>query len=297
LFQIFITSFLGILVEAIPFLLLGSLASGLVEIFFSPEDLEKVVPGRLLPGVVVGCLLGLFFPVGECGVMPLTRRLFKKGVSLPVGVAFLLAAPVVNPIAMASTLAAFGLTPVFWERIGLTLLVALVTGLVLGKLTEKFTPELPLFESSQAHPPDGGAEGPGKAKDKLVRALTVAVDDFFEFGGYLVVGAILAALARSLIPQSILLEYRNGLMLPVLAMISLSVLLSVSSIVDPFIALGFGGLFASGSVLAFLVYGPMVDIKNIVLYQRVFPRRIVLYVVLLPLLMTLLAGVVINLIG
>ncbi|HLF01247.1 MAG TPA: permease, partial [Anaerolineales bacterium] len=126
----FTTIFLGIFIEATPFLLLGTLGSGLVEVYFDQNQLHRLIPRNPIAGAIVGSLLGLFFPVCECGVVPLARRLFKKGLPISVGVAFLLAAPVVNPIVIASTAAAFGVGPILFLRVGLTLLIAVTTGLV-----------------------------------------------------------------------------------------------------------------------------------------------------------------------
>ena len=99
--------FLAIFLEAAPFLLLGTLGSGFVEEFVSREDLARWMPRNSLLCTLTGALLGLFIPVCECGVVPFTRRLLGKGLPLSSGVAILLAAPVVNPIVIASTLAAF----------------------------------------------------------------------------------------------------------------------------------------------------------------------------------------------
>jgi uncharacterized membrane protein YraQ (UPF0718 family) len=128
----FAAVFLGIFIEAAPFLLLGTLASGLVEVFISREELARWIPRRALSGALAGGLLGLFFPVCECGVVPFTRRMLQKGLPLPAAVSLLLAAPVVNPIVIASTLAAFGPGLIFWGRIGFSLLVAVVVGTVFG---------------------------------------------------------------------------------------------------------------------------------------------------------------------
>ncbi|HLF90652.1 MAG TPA: permease [Anaerolineales bacterium] len=100
----FTTIFLGIFIEASPFLLLGTLASGIVEVFFSQEDMIRLVPRNPIGGALFGSLLGFGFPVCECGVAPLTRRLIRKGIPPHVGIAFLLASPVANPIVIASTL-------------------------------------------------------------------------------------------------------------------------------------------------------------------------------------------------
>ena len=104
----FITIFLGIFIEAAPFLLAGALASGFVEVFVRPEALARLIPRHPVLGALAGAALGIVLPVCECGIVVVVRRLLAKGLPLRVGVAFLLAAPVVNPIVFASTLTAFG---------------------------------------------------------------------------------------------------------------------------------------------------------------------------------------------
>jgi uncharacterized membrane protein YraQ (UPF0718 family) len=113
-------------------------------------------------------------------------------------------------------------------------------------------------------------------------------------GRYLVVGAMLAAGLQTFIPQSSLLAIGNGPVLSVLVMLALAVLLSICSTVDAFVALGFVGTFSFGSILSFLVFGPMVDIKSTLMYLQVFRRKPVAYLVLIPLLSSLLAGIAFN---
>ena len=119
--EVFATRFLGIFIEAVPFLLLGSLTSGLIESFVKSDDIVRLMPRNRLGAALGGAFLGLAFPVCECGVVPVTRRLFSKGMPLPMGVAFLLAAPFMNPIVFASTYIAFGFGPVFIGRVLLSL--------------------------------------------------------------------------------------------------------------------------------------------------------------------------------
>lgn len=291
----FTTIFLGIFIEAAPYLLLGTLASGLVEAFINHDDLTRYLPRDPVRGALAGALMGVLFPVCECGVIPLTRRLFKKGLPLSVGVAFLLAAPVLNPIVIASTLSAFGWGPVLYGRLGLTLVIATVTGWLFS--VQKH-PERLLRPA--AFPVISGGTEPmpfvrPTLRAGLGRALAVTVDEFFEMGRYLIVGALLAAGMQTLLPQSALLTVSAGPVLSVFTLIALAVILSVCSTVDAFIALAFAGTFTTGSVLAFLVFGPMVDIKSALMYLGLFRRRTVAYLILLPLLMVLVATVFINL--
>ncbi|MFZ4847498.1 MAG: permease, partial [Caldilinea sp.] len=128
--QTFVTIFLGIFVEAVPFLLAGSLVSGLIAVFVDQSAIDRYLPKRALPGALVGAALGVVFPVCECGVVPVVRRLYEKGLPLSIGVAFLLAAPVVNPIVILSTYSAFGWGPLFVGRIVFSFLIAVVVALL-----------------------------------------------------------------------------------------------------------------------------------------------------------------------
>ncbi len=295
----FTAVFLGIFIEAVPFLLLGTLASGLVEVFFDREELARILPRQPFLAALTGSLLGLFLPVCECGVVPLTRRLFQKGVPSAVGISFLLAAPVINPVVIASTYAAFGFSPVFWGRIALTLGVALVTGLVfslqpdINQILRDPVPvhahDAPLVVSLDAQP----AVAP--LGQRLRQVVIIAGDEFFEMGRYLVIGSMMAALLQTFIPQQVLAALGHGPVLSVVVMAAIAVLLSVCSTVDAFIALAFIGQFPTGALLSFLVYGPMVDIKSTLMFTRVFRRRGVVYLVLLPLLLTLVSTALWNL--
>jgi len=289
----FATVFLGIFIEALPFLLMGTLASGLVEVFVSDEWLTRITPRRALPAALIGALLGLIFPICECGTVPLTRRLFRKGLPLSAGVTFLLAAPVLNPIVIFSTATAFGWGRMLFWRLGLSFLIAVSVGLAFSvekdadniMRSSKFAIDLPVIDIPPADQ---------SFNQKLRQSMIVSADDFFEMGRYLVLGASIAALLQTFIPQTTLLAVGNGPILSVLVMMGLAVLLSICSTVDAFIALGFVGTFSFGSVLSFLVFGPMVDIKSILMFLQVFRRKPVLYLVLLPFLMSLLAGLAFN---
>lgn len=303
LLSIFTTIFLGIFIEAAPFLLLGTLASGLVEVFFRQGDFARLSPRNPIMAALFGSIMGFFFPVCECGVVPLARRLFNKGLAPSAGIAFLLASPVVNPIVIASTLAAFGAGRIFYLRIGLSLVIAALTGIIFSFQKEPHRlmrpTTLPMMAPQNS---ERTAQGISLApislpplKTRLRRAMLISVDEFFEMGRYLVIGALLASILQTIVPQSLLLGLAQGPVISVLALITLAVVLSICSTVDAFIALSFASAFSPGAILGFLVYGPMVDIKSTLMYLQVFRRRTVLYLILLPLLMTVLAGVFINL--
>lgn len=298
--SIFSTRFLGIFIEAVPFLLLGTLASGLIESFISHDDIARWVPRNPVLATLMGTFMGFTFPVCECGVVPVVRRLYTKGLPMSVGVTFLLAAPVINPIVLVSTYVAFGFGAVLIGRFVITIVVAMAVGLVFAFAGR---PQDVLRPASLA-PVMGGsgdviplyARTPRKPLLVGLRdALAMAGDEFFEMGRYLIIGSLLAAAMQTLVSQDVLLALGRGPVVSVLVMQALAFVLSVCSTVDAFLALAFTGTFTTGSILAFLTFGAMVDIKSTLMFAGVYRRRVVLYLILLPLLMTMLIGVWLNL--
>ena len=290
--NVFATVFLGIFVEAVPYLLLGTFASGLVEVFIDRDGMSRWVSKRPAAAAISGAFMGMIFPVCECGVVPLTRRLFKKGLPLSAGISFLLAAPVLNPIVILSTASAFGWGQMLLWRFLISLIIAVVVGLVFSVQDDPGEVLLPILsgmEHDHVH-----AEAGDTVLEKLRKAFLITVDEFFDMGRYLIIGSLLAAGLQTFIAQSTLLSIGSGPVLSVLIMLLLAVLLSICSTVDSFVALGFTGAFSFGSVLSFLVFGPMVDIKSTIMYLQVFKRRAVAYIILIPFMISLIAGLVFN---
>jgi uncharacterized membrane protein YraQ (UPF0718 family) len=293
-FATFVTIFMGIFVEAVPFLVAGSIVSGLIEVYVGPEAIARFVPRNPIVAAFVGALLGFTFPVCECGVVPVTRRLYHKGLPTSVGIAFLLSAPVVNPVVILSTYTAFGWGPLLIGRLVFSILIAFSVGLIF----------------SLAQPPevlrdieDGLAELPHPSHNthhasflmRFWQALSIGGDDFLDMARYLIVGSMLAALMQTLVPQASLLALGSGPVLSIIVLMVLAFVLSICSTVDAFLALSFVNTFTTGSILGFLVFGPMVDIKSSLMFLGVFHRRTVAYLIILPFLFTLLLMVFINL--
>ncbi|MCA9918036.1 MAG: permease, partial [Anaerolineales bacterium] len=292
-FQTFVTIFLGIFIEAVPFLLAGSLVSGLIEVFVDKASLARFVPKRAVPAAFVGAMLGFAFPVCECGVVPVTRRLYQKGLPVSVGIAFLLSAPVINPVVLVSTYVAFGWGPVLIGRFAFSILIAFTVGLIF-----QFAPpeEIILPQTDEGHDHDHFALGVGNGRSqRFWQAFTIAGDDFIDMVRYLIIGSMLAATMQTFVPQATLINFGSGPVTSVVAMMVLAFVLSICSTVDAFLALSFVNTFTTGSILSFLVFGPMVDIKSALMFLGVFRRRVVLYLILLPLLLTMLITVFINL--
>jgi len=289
--HIFTTRFLGIFIEAVPFLLMGSITSGLIDAFVRPDDIVRVLPRNRYASTVMGSFMGLAFPVCECGVVPVAKRLFTKGLPVSVGISFLLAAPFMNPIVFASTFIAFGFGPIFIGRFVVTALVASIVGLVFAVSTRGSEPLLAesMLDASSIVPPRPSLRA------GLSQAMATASSDFFEMGRWLVIGCMLAASMQTFLPQEALLAVGSGPVTSVLVMQALAFTLSACSTIDSFIALAFVNTFTTGAIIAFLSFGPMVDVKSVLMFLGVFKRRTVVYLVLLPFVLNLLAGTLINL--
>ncbi|MBX3066398.1 MAG: permease [Anaerolineae bacterium] len=310
-FSIFTTRFLGIFIEAVAFLLLGSLVAGLIAVFIRNEDIARLMPRNPVAAVFVGSLLGFIFPVCECGVVPVTRRLYQKGLPVATGVTFLLAAPVMNPIVLASTWSAFGVGPVLIGRFVITFIIAVSIGLLFTLQTRPQRMLNPRALANLATSSGGSSAAkpkvlPGHSGGRpdllpgLREALRIAGDDFFDMGKYLIVGCALAAGMQTFIAQDALKNVATNPVTSVLAMAGLAFVLSLCSTTDAILALSFanpiaGGGFTIGSILTFLTFGPMVDIKSMAMYLGIFSRKTVLYMTLLPLLISVLIGIWLNL--
>lgn len=286
-----VTIFLGIFIEALPFVLAGVLVSSAIALFVTDRLIQRLVPRHAFPAALVGSLLGLAFPVCECGTVPTTRRLLHKGAPLPFGVAFLLAAPVINPIVIASTFVAFnGDWLMVGGRIGLTLLIAVNVALVLSWIPHPET----LLAKGVAHADQGCSCEHHTHSRSVTGVLRHSAEELMEMSRWLVLGALLAATLQTFVPQSTLLSIGSGDVVSVLVLMALAVVLSVCSTVDAFLALALSATFGPGALLAFLVFGPMIDVKSTLMFLTTLTPKAVALIVALVVPLVIAAGVSIN---
>jgi uncharacterized membrane protein YraQ (UPF0718 family) len=274
--ETFALIFTSIVVEALPFVLLGALVSALIEVLVSERvwaSIARVPIAYQLPGAVLG---GLAFPVCECGSVPVARRLIARGVHPSAGLAFMLAAPIVNPVVLLSTAVAYGPRGLGWVmvagRAGLGIVLALVAGWALGAEPAR---DLLRARVDSEHTDVDGALLAHK-RERLVEHFA---SDFFFMGKFLVAGAMAAAALQTLIPQSVVSGVAGTPLVGSLALMGLAFVLSLCSEADAFVAVSLGQ-FPLGSQLAFLVFGPVVDAKLAFLYGATFRRRFLVRLVL-----------------
>lgn len=331
-----LTLFFSLLVEAIPFLLIGVLFSSALLLFVDERKLVALVPKQPLLAALVGSLIGFLFPVCECGNVPVARRLIVQGAPASMAIGFLLAAPVVNPVVFWATWTAFRDQPeMVFLRVGFSLLIATIIGWVFS--TQKdlrplmqpavaramLVPKMRqrpghnqsdtdsallqsgtffLGQSNQPLQIDGSlgqaVVNPALSKplsDRFWLMLDNVVQELRELGGVLVIGSAIAAIVQVSVPREIILSLGQGPVSSIVAMMILAAVVSICSTVDAFFALSFASVFTTGSLLAFLVLGPMIDLKNIALLHSVFRSRTILYLFILAGQLTFLLTLLINL--
>lgn len=269
------TIFLGIVIEAVPFILLGVFVSALIQIYVSEDALQRYLPKNAYMALLPAAVLGAIFPICECAIIPVVRRLIKKGMPLHVGVVFLVAAPILNPVVAASTFYAFrtDLT-VLYARMGLAFVLAIIIGAIMyvifkNKDQLKWTKE---ELTGRVVIPVETAKKPNRIKQTFYHA----ADEFFLMGKYLIAGAFIAALFQTLLDRNILLAIGSNEWSSTGVMMAFAFILSLCSEADAFVAASFGNTFTTGSIIAFLVYGPMLDLKNTIMLFAFFRVKFVI---------------------
>ncbi len=314
--QDFAFAFLSILFEGAPFILLGTLISGFIDIYLPKGTMDRLLPRRTLPAVLVAGLLGAILPVCECAVVPVIRRLVRKGLPVSCALTYMLAAPIVNPITALSTWKAFkgpavalgedltlsASTVMTVSRLGIGFLVAVLVGLVVARLPLHRVLRPRLVESvgndpepdhdhhheegetcgcghdhahDHAHPHHAHEDHP--PRNRVVAAFRSALRDLIDVAVYFTVGVAITALFNTGIAPGArwLATLADDPIAAPAALMALAFVLSLCSTSDAFIAATLDR-FTWGAKLAFLVFGPMMDVKLIFLYQTVMRRRFII---------------------
>jgi uncharacterized protein len=308
------TLFFSLLVEAMPFLLLGVLLSSSLLFLINEAKLIDKIPKNPILGAIVGSCMGFLFPVCECGNIPVARRLLLKGVSPAVAIAFLLAAPTINPVVIWSTWVAFGDRPqLVIFRVVFSLAISTIVGCIFSwqkdyrpllqtSLVKQLNPNLFSLKTERQDVPvllrsgtfllDNGksiamdttlSESAPIISKNLFKAnwisfLNNVVQELKELGGVLIIGSAIAAVIQVFVPRELVLNLGQDPITSIVAMMLLAAIVSICSTVDSFFALSFASTFTSSSLLAFLVFGPTIDIKALGLMTSIFKPRIIIYI-------------------
>lgn len=278
---------MGIFIEGLPFILLGALLSSLLYLFIQEETIRRFFPKKASLAIPFASLLGMLIPICECGIVPIARRLIQKGLPAYVAITFLLAAPIVNPITIFSTYFAFGeqgLSIVLW-RIGLGIAIAMIMGafFCLFFANKQVLKEQPVSTSCHCchqetqhdhHPPSTQAQATIWSRGK--HAFYHAVFEWIEMGKLFILGALIAAFFHTVIGVSTLQKTITEDGWAILLFMFLAFALSICSSADAFVAASFRSVAHTGPLLAFLVFGPMIDLKNLLMMSHSFRLPVVI---------------------
>ncbi|WP_309067903.1 permease [Microbacterium sp.] len=286
-----LTLALSVLIESLPFVMLGVVLSIAVQVWLPAGVIERIMPRRAWARRAILSLLGMLIPVCECGNVPFARGLLMRGVSPAETLTFLIAAPIVNPIVIVTTHAAFG-----WD--GGILIARIVGGWLIANLIGWIYSRHPdpaslltgrFLDTCDVVTHESGGRGR--------RSLAQFVVELRAVMPALVIGSAIAGAVQVIVPRDALLAIGSNPVLSIVAMTALAMTVAICSNVDAFFALSFASTFSPGSIVVFLLVGPLVDVKMLALMRTTFTWRTLAGIVAVVLLAAFGIGIGVNLVA
>ena len=265
--------FISIFFESLPFLILGSLISAIIETFISNDTIAKLIPKNKILGSLVGVFLGFFIPACDCAVIPVSKRLVKKKVPLNVSISFMMASPIINPVVLLSTYYAFYKSnpKIFYLRLVLGIGVSLIIGIIVGFI---FKDKEIVLENHACH-----NHHHHNKDNKFLKIMNHTLEDLFDVLKFLMIGAFIASLFQALLPKSLFLLFNKNEILSILVLMLFAYLVSLCSTSDSFVGKTLLSTFSESSIIAYLLLGPMIDIKNTIVLMGNYNKKFVITLV------------------
>lgn len=257
--QAWLTVFVSIALQALPFLVLGVALSAAVAVLVPPEALSRWLPKNPAAAVPVAGLSGMALPGCECASVPIAGALVSRGIQPAVALTFLLAAPAINPIVLASTAVAFAGD---WRVVLARFIASLVTAIVVGWIWLRLGKDNVIRMPRRARS-DGS---------RLARFVDEVSHDVLHAGGYLVVGAAVAATVNVVVPRSWIDTLAGNLLVSIIVLALFAVIVAICSEADAFVAASLSA-FPMTARLVFMVVGPVLDVKLFALQVATFGRK------------------------
>jgi uncharacterized protein len=284
-----ITLALSVLVESVPFVVLGVLFSIFVRIWLPEAVMLRVLPRTPVLRRAFISLVGMLMPVCECGNVPLARGLMVRGLTVAESMTFLFAAPIINPITIVTTYQAFGFNDgILVARIAGGFLIANVLGWIFSRhphpdqlLTARFAAECALPSHNEAG-------------SRVTRSIRLFGTETASLLPALFVGGLAAATVQTVVPRSVLVSLGSNPIWSIVAMLVLAFVISVCSNVDAFFILPFASTFLPGSIVTFLTFGALLDIRMVSLLRTTFTTRALIQIGVIILLATAALGWMVN---
>lgn len=288
--QDLLTLSISVIVESLPFVILGILLSIVVQHWVPDAWIMRVLPRNPWLRRAAISLIGMFLPVCECGNVPLARGLVVKGFTVSESMTFLLAAPILNPITIITTHQAFGFDDgILVARLIGGFLIANLIGWMFSKHPDQQNLLTDRFAAECALPDDHDHEDSRwrKSVELFTRETGIIMPALF-------IGSLMAGAVQVVVPRDVLVALGSNPLWSILAMMVLAFVISVCSNVDAFFILPFASTFLPGSIVTFLLFGPIIDIKMLTLMRTTYKTRVLVQITLIVALLSAGIGLVVN---
>lgn len=287
----FFTLSISVFIESLPFIFLGVLLSIVVQIWLPASVFDRVLPKTPILRRAVMSLFGILLPVCECGNVPLSRGLMMRGFTVAESLTFLLAAPILNPVTIITTYQAFGFdNGILLGRIVGGFVIANFIGYLFSKHPDQGSLLTSKFQYACEHPHSA------ESGTKIQRSVQAFATETSAMLPALVIGCAIAGAIQVGVPRELMLALGSNPLWSVLALIALAFVISICSNVDAFFILAFAGTFMPGAIVAFLIFGAMIDIKMLALLRTTYSTSTLARVTAVVALCTLAIGFGVNLI-
>lgn len=281
---------MGIVLEAIPFVLIGVILSSLMQNFIREEKILKIIPKNKIVGIVSALIMGFIFPVCDCGVVPITASFIRKKIPNYIAIIFMLSSPIMNPTVIFSTYYAFkDIYPgIVILRILLGIIVSIIVGIIISIIFRNksvLKDELNYLDSIV----NCNCEFCSVYNEKrgLKSFLTHIIDEFISVSKYLILGSIIAAIFQIVLPLELIYSFSTKDIIAIIVMIIFSYLISLCSTSDSFVSKSFFLKMPTISIIGFLVTGAMIDIKNTLVLSCFFNRKFIITLITLIILVSI----------
>lgn len=294
----------GMIIQAFPFLLIGTIVSSLIGVFVSEELIVKLFPKKGVLATLSAIGIGVFLPLCDCAVIPVAAGLRKKDVPVHAVVTFMMAAPIVNPVVILSTIYAFPGTNIAIYRITAGIIIAILTGEflrliysngskneilkieqqkyhnhALGCGCESNVQEMHLTCGCNSHECETHGhlnKSVSAVRKKVLNALIHAGEEFFQVSKLFIIGTFITSAIQTFIPKSTITTLAGGAFSAIFIMMVIAFIMSICSTSDSFIGRSFISTVPMSGILGFVVFGPVLDLKNAIMMTGYFKKKFVI---------------------
>ncbi|MBU5454814.1 permease [Caproiciproducens sp. MSJ-32] len=269
-----IITFVNMILEGLPFLLLGSIVSAAIQLFVTEEMIEKVLPKNQIISLLIASIVGIIIPICECAIIPVTKSLIRKKVPIKIAVTFMLAVPIINPIVIMSTYYAFNDIKIALIRFIGGVILSITIGILVDFLVSN-NKDIVNRKTEYSDLCECGCLTIDyfTKKSKLRICLEHSIREFLNILKYYIYASFLSSIFICIIDENIFIKIGKGKFISIIIMMLMAFLFSLCSEADAFVAKGFLNHFNIAAISAFLILGPMMDLKNAVIISSYFKKE------------------------